>query len=154
MAWITITAADIEPRLSDEELTQYRRNYETTGKADPLAGIIAQVTNRIRRAVAKGGCTLGAGATIPDELLDAAVSIIRYRLCTSLPGGLLNDDRRKEYDDAKAELDDVAEDAAGIVAPTTEASDTTTTPSIDPTSTEDDPPQGARNFERADQDGI
>jgi hypothetical protein len=154
MSWITITAADVEPRLSDEELTQYRRDFETTGKPDPLAGIITQVTNRIRRAVAKGGGTLGAGATIPDELLHSAIAIIRYNLCTSLPGGLLNDDRRKEYENAQEELADVAQDAAGIVAPTSESTATLTTASIDPTSTESDPPQGERNFQRSNQDGI
>lgn len=154
MSWQTITAADIEPRLSDEELTALRRDYETTGKADPLTGIIAQVTAKIRRACAAGGATLGAGATIPDELLDSALSIIRYRLCSGMPGGLLNEDRRKEYSDAIAELEAIAKDAAGIVQPTTESTDTVESGGITPGYSEDDPPNGPRNFDRQDQEGI
>jgi hypothetical protein len=154
MSWLTITAANVEPRLSDEELTALRRNYESTGKPDPLAGIIAQVSAKIRRAVAAGGCPLSATATeIPDELLDSAISIIRYRLCSSMPGGLLNEDRRKEYSDATAELDAIAKDAAGIEHPTTESS-TTTESGATPSYSEEDPPQGPRNFDRTDQDGI
>lgn len=156
MSWTTITSAHVEPRLSDEELTALRRNYESTGKPDPLAGIITQVTNRIRRAVAKGGCPLSATVTeIPDELLDSAIAIIRYRLCSSMPGGILNDDRRKEYDNAEAELKDVAEDATGIEEPATQSSATLSSGSpATPSYTEDDPPQGTRNFNRTSQDGI
>jgi phage gp36-like protein len=155
MSWLTITAAHVEPRLADEEITALRRDYETTGKADPLAAIITQVTAKIRRAVAKGGCPLSATATeIPDELLDSAIAIIRYRLCSSMPGGLLNEDRRKEYSDATAELEDVAKDAAGIAEPATQSSDTLIASTPTPSYTEDDPPQGARNFGRDDQDGI
>ena len=153
MSWNPITASDIEPRLSDEELAALRRDYESTGKPDPLTRIISQVVSKVRRACAAGGATLGAGATIPDELLDSAVSIIRYRLCSGMPGGLLNEDRRKEYSDAIAELVAIAKDAAGIVEPTTPATDTTVAPGITP-SFSDDPPQGARNFDRDDQEGI
>lgn len=156
MSWTTITAANVEPRLSDEELVQYRRNYESTGKPDPLAGIISQVTARIRRAVAKGGCPLSATTTeIPEELLDSAIAIIRYRLCTSLPGGLLNDDRRKEYDNAETELKNVAEDAEGIEEPATPSSATLSGgPTSTPSYSEEDPPQGPRNMSRTNQDGI
>jgi phage gp36-like protein len=154
MSWQTITAADIEPRLSDEELTALRRDYETTGKADPLSALITQVTAKVRRACAAGGATLGPASTIPDELLDSALSIIRYRLCSGMPGGLLNEDRRKEYADAITELDAIAKDAAGIVEPTTESTDTTVAGGITPGYSSDDPPNGPRNFDRQDQEGI
>jgi hypothetical protein len=154
MSWQTITAADVEPRLSEEELTALQRDYQSTGKPNPLSGIITQVSNKIRRACAAGGATLGAGTTIPDELLDSAISIIRYRLCSGMPGGLLNEDRRKEYADAISELDAIAKDAAGIVEPTTPSTDTTASGGITPSFSEEDPPGGPRNFDRPDQEGI
>lgn len=154
MSWVTIATTDITPRLSDEELAALRRNTETTGDPDPLAKLITQVVPKIRRACAAGGATLGPASTIPDELLDSALSIIRYRLCSGMPGGLLNEDRRKEYADAIAELDVIAEDAAGIVEPTTESTDTTVAGGITPGYSSDDPPNGPRNFDRTDQEGI
>jgi hypothetical protein len=128
MSWLTITAADIAPHLSDDELVALHRATDTTGEPDPVSVIIAQVIPRIRRAVSKGGGTLGAGATIPDELLDSTIAIIRHRLLSGIPGGIINEDRRKAYSDAIAELDAVAKDASGIVAPTTPATDTVVTP--------------------------
>jgi hypothetical protein len=154
MSWITITVADIAPRLSDDELTALHRATDTTGEPDPLPVIIAQVIPKVRRAVAAGGGTLGAGATIPDELLDSAIAIIRHRLLNGLPGALITEDRRKEYADAIAELDAIAKDAAGIVAPTTPATDTIEAGGVTPSYSETDPPGGPRNFTRSNQEGI
>jgi phage gp36-like protein len=153
MSWITLTSADLAARLSESERQAMDEQDLVEGQTAPVTAILSAVTSKIRRSVAKGGCALGAGATIPDELLDAAISIARYRLCCRFPSTLLNEDRRKEYADALEELADVAEDAAGIAAPTTE--DTSTlNESATPSYTETDPPQGPRNFDRTDQEGI
>jgi hypothetical protein len=153
MSWITLTSADLLARLSESERQAMDEKDLAEGQASPVSAILSAVTLKIRRAVAKGGCTLGAGATIPDELLDTAISIARYRICCRFPSSLLNEDRRKEYADATAELADVAEDAAGIAAPTTE--DTATlNQAVTPSYSETNPPQGTRNFDRTDQDGI
>lgn len=154
MSWITITSAHIAPRLSDDELVALRRATDTTGEPDPLVTIIAAVVPKIRRALSQGGCTLGAGATIPDELLDTAVTIVRHRLLNGIPGGVITEDRRKEYADAIAELDAISKDASGIVAPTTPATDTIEAGGVTPSYSETDPPGGPRNFTRSNQEGI
>lgn len=154
MAWITLTASHLLARLTESERAAMDEKDLADGQTSPVTAILSAVAGKVRRAVAKGGGALDAvAATIPDELLDAAISIARYRLCCRFPAALLNEDRRKEYDNAEMELRDVADDAAGIVAPTAEDSSTISEPAT-PSYSEDDPPQGVRNFDRTDQDGI
>ena len=154
MSWTTPTANDLLARLTESERATLDEKDLAENQPSPASAILAAVAGKVRRAVAKGGCPLSATASeIPDELLDSAISIARYRLCCRFPAELLNEDRRKEYADAIAELADVAEDASGIAEPTT-ASAATLVGTPTPSYSESDPPQGARNFDRTDQDGI
>lgn len=96
-----------------------------TAQANPLTAVISQVVKEIRGYVA--GCshnTLGDGDTIPDELLGAAVSRIRYELATRLPVASLLTDARKEANAAALTLlRDVARCSFALVPPSTAAAD-------------------------------
>lgn len=153
MSWTTLTTADLLARLSESERQTLEEKDLAEGQTSPVTAILSQVTGMVRRAVGKGGGTLGLAGTIPDELISAAISIARYQLCCRFPTQLLNEHRVKEYDNAIAELKDVADDAAGIAAPATATSDTIEAESITP-SIGDDPPRGTRYFDRDLQDGI
>lgn len=154
MSWNVPTVSDLLARLTESERATLDEKDLAENQASPVTAILSAVANKVRRCVAKGGCSLDATAgTIPDELLDSAISIARYRLCCRFPAQLLNEDRRKEYADAVAELDDVAKDASGIAEPTT-ATTTSLFGGLTPSYSEENPPQGARNFGRDDQDGV
>ena len=67
--------------------------------ADELSRTVAQVRGFVS---ANKSNALGDGETIPDELKDAALVIVRYKVFTRLPGmkALLDELRVKEYEEA------------------------------------------------------
>lgn len=112
MSWVAIDADNIRSRY-----TQLERDAFAGAAAlgedgyDPLPEIIEQVTEMVRGYVA--GCAsnpMGPDGLIPQRLMDAAVSIIRYKVVARLPQTFpaFTEQRRKEYEDAIAQLKDVA----------------------------------------------
>lgn len=109
--WIELTEDEVLTRLSGPEVAALKSSALADGQADPLPAIIAGAIREVRgRVAACASNTLGEGDTIPDELKDHALAIIRYRLCTRLPKmkALLDDLRVKEYEDAMGALRDAA----------------------------------------------
>jgi len=85
MAWITITEADVLTALSEPELTAFRGKGLAEGQPDTLEPVIAQVANEIRgRVAACGRHRLGAGTTIPEELLGVALDLVVQQLADRL----------------------------------------------------------------------
>lgn len=123
MAWTTITEDFVLTKLSGPELAALKSSALQAGQANPLPEIITQVVREVRGYV--GGCSsnvLGEGETIPDELLGAAVSRIRFEFATRLPvKSLLTDDRRTANTDAIQLLRDVMRCDFQIVPPATAA---------------------------------
>ncbi len=149
MAWITLTEDDIITKLSGPEKAAMNSAALQALQAAPLPEVIEQVVKEIRGYVA--ACarnTLGDGPTIPDELLGAAVTRVRFELATRLPvPSLLTEDRRRANETAITLLRDVAACSFAIVAPDTPTSDEVGAPS----------PQWSvrdRQFGRSQQDGI
>jgi hypothetical protein len=110
MSWVTLTEANVIAKLSGPELAAMKTAALGTAQANPLTEVISQVVLEIRGYVA--ACArnkLGDGATIPDELLGAAVSRCRFELATRLPvSSLLTEDRRTANANALTLLRDVA----------------------------------------------
>jgi glycerate-2-kinase len=121
MAWITLDETNVQTRLTGPELSALKSAALAPGQVNPLPEIIAKVIQEVRGRVA--ACQLnriGAGSTIPDELTESALAIIRYRLLTRLPvASLLTDARREEYRDALRLLADVAASHFRIEQPST-----------------------------------
>ncbi|MEM0964793.1 MAG: phage protein Gp36 family protein [Verrucomicrobiota bacterium] len=150
MSWISITEDDIERRLTGGEFTAVREAALSDGQPDPLPEEIKSAVRRVRGSVA--ACDrnkVGPDGTIPDELEDAFLAILRYKLLTRLPDvGLISDDRRREYDDAIALLKDTARCDFAVEQPLNpEAENTTSIPSPAIHS-------GDRQFDRTSQDGA
>lgn len=124
MAWITLTEDDIITKLSGPEIAAMKSAARQAEQEDPLPPVIEQVVREIRGYVA--GCprnTLGAGETIPDELLGAAISRIRFELATRLPvASLLTEDRRAANANVLQLLRDVAA-CRFLVVPADEAAE-------------------------------
>lgn len=110
MPWITLAEADVLTKLAAPELAAMKTAALGAGQANPLPEVITQVVREVRGYVA--ACDrnrLGEGATIPDELLGAAISRIRFELATRLPvASLLTDARREANRDALTLLSRVA----------------------------------------------
>ena len=111
MAWAAITESDVLNRMADYE----RLAYESAGgneDNDRLTGIITQVTGLVRGKVAachENIAKMGDDGTIPDELLWAAVTIIRGSLINTVPAMEgEKDNRQREMDSAWDMLDQVA----------------------------------------------
>jgi hypothetical protein len=137
MSWIAITEAKVIAKLSGPEIAAMKTAALQAAQANPLTEIIEQVTLEIRGYVAN--CTrnkLGDGATIPDELLGAAVSRIRFELATRLPvASLLTEDRRSANANALTLLRDVAACRFSIVQPETPDEDQAGGPAVQTVST-------------------
>lgn len=126
MSWTALTQSDIENRLTDGEMVAVTTAAVKTGQtaAAIIAAAIASTTGEIRGYVAASSKNiLGEAGTIPGELEGAALAMIRRHLYTRLPGTarLLDENRRKETEDAISLLRDVAAGKFAIVAPTTAA---------------------------------
>lgn len=110
--WITPTIADFKRRFSAAEYDGVTSAVLATGQDadDVVESTMADVVKLVRGKVA--ACsrnTLGAGNTIPDELLDATLAIVRWRVLTRLPSiGLADDPRELEYRKALDLLTDAA----------------------------------------------
>jgi hypothetical protein len=89
-SWITLTTADIEARIPANLLAAIREQYNEEG-TDPLNVLIADVTSRVRGAVATCDQYVldSVATTIPPELRDDAawlvVGAIMLRLGEATP---------------------------------------------------------------------
>lgn len=135
MAWKTLTADDVQTRLTAAEFaaitTAAKQNAQTAEAL--VASAIESVTVEVRGYV--GACksnTLGAGDTIPDELETSALALIRRYLFTRLPGmkSLFDDIRQKECDDALQRLRDTAACRFAIVPPAEPADEQPAGPAV------------------------
>jgi hypothetical protein len=146
MPWIPLTEADARTVLSAPELQAYRTQALADGQPDPLPLTIAQVVELVRGYVA--ACprnTLGAGDTIPAELLAPTLDLLAVRLTNRVgqePGEL----RRAAAAAAIRLLEQVAACRFDLEAPATpEAGSTRSTPTLTA-----DAPQ----FARQQQEGV
>ncbi len=150
MAWIPLTADDVLRSLTSAERSSVRTVATAEGQADPLLEVLEDVVREVRGYVAAySGNTLGDGATIPDELKNAALSRARFEALTRLPVGrsLLTEDRVKSNEQAIALLRDVAVGRFRIVVPVTPTTEeiASAKPRVTPRE---------RTFTRAHQDGL
>ena len=119
MSWITLTPAHIDESLAAAELDALRSLQLTPGQEDPVPKAILRTCTQVNGYVAaQAGHPVGQAGTIPEELLTSAISIVRWRVIGRLPVKLFaTDSRRKEYEDALAELKDVAKGTFAISFP-------------------------------------
>lgn len=108
MAWIALSATDIENSLTEAE----QSGLDSPSANADLTVIVQSVTALVRGKVNSAKRNQGhAGppGTIPDELYAAAISIARFKFLTHLPGTqLITVDRRADKDEALQLLTDVA----------------------------------------------
>ncbi len=132
--WVELTEDDVRTRLSASELSALEGEELAEGQESPLADIVAGVVREVRgRVAACASNALGDGDTIPDELRHHALALVRFRLCTRLPGmqDLLDDRRTREYEAALSALRDVAACKFAIEQPATPSDEQVAGPSVE-----------------------
>ena len=105
MAWVTLSVDAVKMRLSDAESAAITNALSADGSRDPLPDIVAQVVYEVRGYISGSGRKLEVGCTLPQSLVNAAISRIRYELANAIPSGILmTDDRKRENESAIALL--------------------------------------------------
>ena len=109
MAWRALVTADVQTGLSGQEIAAVTQYALAPGQTDPTPAVIAAAMDQVRGYVAAGGIILGSEATIPGELIDAAIDIAVWKLVLRFPGKLMATDQRKDkYEAAVKMLQDTA----------------------------------------------
>jgi uncharacterized protein DUF1320 len=122
LMWNPLLSADLQQKLSDDEFAAVTSASLPDGVTanDIISEELSRTVNEVRGFVAGHKANiLGAAGTIPDELQDAALVIVRFKVFTRLPGlkALLDELRVKEYDEAMRKLRDVSAGRFALVQP-------------------------------------
>jgi len=120
--WITLSSADLKNKLSAAEYASVTTAQVQEGKTaeEVIAEELGATVSMVRGYVgARQSNVLGDGVTIPDELKDAALVVMRHKVFSRLPGlkRLLDEARVREYEDAMVQLRDVAAGRFAVVPP-------------------------------------
>lgn len=103
MAWIELTVTRFKDKLTSSEKTALDAVGLHSGRtaADTLTAEILSTT-RFVRGFTPNTEARGDGETIPDEMEDAALAVLRMKYFTRLPGmsSLYDSARQREYEDA------------------------------------------------------
>ncbi len=121
MAWAALTVDDVKTRLSGTEITLVQSAVLSSGQSDPIPEIIAQVTDAIRGYI-EVKYAPGEAGTLPPQIKDAAIAIVRWRLIGRLAAGQQgalsgSEHRKKEHDDAWATVKEIAKGEFAIEKP-------------------------------------
>jgi len=121
MAWAALTVEDVQTRLSGDELTLLRTKVLASGQTDPTSEIISKVTNAIRGYIAVR-YSLGAAGTLPPEIHDAAIAIVRWRMIGRISIGTsgamsASEQRKAEHDSAWATVKEIPKGEFAIEQP-------------------------------------
>ena len=104
MAWVTLSVDEVKNRLTDQEIAAVKASVSTAGVRDPLPGIVTQVIHEVRGYISGSGRKLNTGITLPESLINAAISRIRYELANTIPSGVLMTKDRIRENEAAIEL--------------------------------------------------
>jgi phage gp36-like protein len=108
MSWILLTEAHLLSALAAIELSSLRTLQLAEDQEDPLPEVLSRATGEVQGYVGTR-YQVGQPGTVPEQLLNSAIAIARWRLIGRLPAkALATENRRQEYEDAMAQLRDVA----------------------------------------------
>lgn len=128
--WINLTPDSLNGRIAAPEIAKVT---QMAGNGLTVQQVIDQVVNEVRGYVAKAG-PVGLPGTIPDELQDAALSIIILRYVSQVPGAsqqtFATESRKTAAENARLLLRDVAARKFLVTPPETAAPEQATRPSM------------------------
>lgn len=118
MAWITLSADDLNEYLPALQLKALRTKALAAGQADPMPSFIAEVAAQVRNTIASAGYPLEATANSFPAVLKTAVAFLVIGLAQArIPGLSLTTEQNAQIDSAKAILNKILAREVAIEAP-------------------------------------
>lgn len=118
MAWITMTAEDLNEYLPALQLKALRTKALAAGQSDPLPSMIAEVAAQVRNTIASAGYPIEATANSFPAVLKTAVAFLVIGLAQArLPGLSLTSEQDEQIANAKALLNKISAREVAIDAP-------------------------------------
>jgi hypothetical protein len=105
MPWNTLATTDVTAEILPDEVTALNT---IQGSTNILAGILANVIAEIQASILVGGNQIGPSGTVPDQIREDAIALVRWKWFASLPKtDLQSDFRRQQYTEAVKRLDSI-----------------------------------------------
>lgn len=126
MAWITLSADELNEYLPAAQLRALRTKALAVGQSDPLPSMIAEVAAQVRNTLMSAGYPIEAAAGSFPDFMRTAVAFLTIGLAQArIPGLSLTTEQNAQIDDAKSLLAKIARREVAVEAPVTP--DTTAT---------------------------
>jgi hypothetical protein len=105
MPWNPLATTDITAEILPDEVTALNT---IQGSTTILAGLLANVIAEVQAGILVGGNQIGQSGTVPDQIREDVISIVRWKWFASLPKtDLQSDFRRQQYDEAIKRLEKI-----------------------------------------------
>lgn len=123
--WINLTTDDLRDKLSEAEYAAITTASLRDGRTGPQV-IAEEIDTTVSDVVSYCPGERGEVGTLPDELKDAALIILRHKVFTRIPGmkKFLDEGRMKEYENANEKLLHASKGIKRISPPTAPAAAT------------------------------
>jgi hypothetical protein len=103
MSWNPLAATDVTAEILPDEVTALNT---VQGSTAILAGILGNVVAEVQSSILVGGNQIGQSGTIPDQIREDVIALVRWKWFTSLPKtDLQSDFRREQYKEAVKRLE-------------------------------------------------
>jgi hypothetical protein len=115
MSWNTLATTDVTAEILPDEVTALNT---IQGSSNILSGILANVIAEVQASILVGGNQIGQSGTVPDQIREDVISIVRWKWFASLPKtGLQSDFRRQQYDEAVKRLGNIRNGSEKVEIP-------------------------------------
>ncbi len=115
MPWNTLATTDVTAEILPDEVAALNTVQGSTGI---LAGILGNVIAEVQAGILVGGNQIGPIGTVPDQIREEVISIVRWKWFASLPKtDLQSDFRRQQYDEAVKRLGNIRDGSEKVEIP-------------------------------------
>jgi hypothetical protein len=115
MSWNPLATTDVTAEILPDEVTALNT---IQGSTSILSGILANVIAEVQASILVGGNQIDQIGTVPDQIREDVISIVRWKWFASLPKtDLQSDFRRQQYDEAVKRLGNIRNGSEKVEIP-------------------------------------
>jgi hypothetical protein len=115
MPWNALATTDVTAEILPDEVAALNI---IQGSTSILAGILGNVIAEVQASILVGGNQIGPVGTVPDQIREDAIAIVRWRWFASLPKtDLQSDFRRQQYAEAVKRLENIRKGSEKVEIP-------------------------------------
>jgi hypothetical protein len=116
MSWNTLATTDVTAEILPDEVTALNT---IQGSSGILGGILANMIAEVQSSILVGGNQIGQSGTVPDQIREDVIALVRWKWFASLPRtDLQSDFRRQQYDEAVKRLGNIRNGSEKVEIPT------------------------------------